>query len=271
MGDPCAEFEQEVASNIKALGEDSELKDLSVDFLYKSGLKKYTYNFSALGRPLIQLPQDIVAVQELVWKVKPDLIIETGIAHGGSLILSASMLALLDYCDAVESGEPLDPQKTKLKVLGLDIDIRAHNRREIEAHPLHHHIHMIEGSSIDQDIVDQVYAFANDHKKIMVFLDSNHTHDHVLNELKMYAGLASPQSYCVVFDTCVEEMPEGYFGDRPWGKGNNPHTAVHAFLNDLQANDRLDYQQRPINFAIDKTIENKIMITVAPDGFLKRL
>jgi cephalosporin hydroxylase len=228
-------------------------------FIHDSIVARYSYGFAWLGRPVIQYPQDIVAIQELVWAVRPDLIIETGIAHGGSLILSASLLALLDMCDAIERGESFDPRQSARRVVGVDIDIRAHNRTAIEAHPLASRIEMIQGSSIAGDTIAAVRDRAKAFTKVMVLLDSNHTHDHVLAELEAYAPLVSPGSYCVVFDTIVEDMPKSMFPDRLWGPGNNPKTAVHAFL-----------ATHP-EFAIDADIHNKLLITVAPDGYLKRL
>jgi len=229
------------------------------DFMYKSILSKYSYNFTWMDRPIIQYPQDIVAMQELIWQIKPDLIIETGIAHGGSLILSASMLALLDMTDAIQAGAMINPKQSHRKVLGLDIDIRAHNRVAIEAHPMASRIQMIEGSSIAPEIIEQVKQIAKNYQRILVCLDSNHTHDHVLAELEAYAPLTTKDSYCVVFDTIIEDMPDDMFPDRPWSKGNNPKTAVWEFLRN---NDQ---------FVIDKEIENKLLITVAPDGYLKRI
>nr|WP_166425045.1 cephalosporin hydroxylase family protein [Paraglaciecola sp. 20A4] len=220
---------------------------------------KYSYHFTWQSRPIIQYPQDIVAMQEIIWEVKPDLIIETGIAHGGSLIFSASMLAQLDMCEAIESGKMLDPKKSKRKVLGIDIDIRAHNREAIEAHPMSSRIEMIQGSSIDPDIIAQIKAFAANYSRVLICLDSNHTHDHVIAELNAYASLTSVGSYCVVFDTIIENMPENMFPDRPWGRGNNPKTAVREYLKSHS------------EFEIDKSIQNKLLITVAPDGFLKRI
>jgi len=216
-------------------------------------------NFDALGRPIIQLPQDIVAMQELIWQVKPDLIIETGIAHGGSLIMSASMLTILDYCEAVETGKTLDPKAPRRRTLGIDIDIRPHNRTSIEAHPMSSRIDMIQGSSIATEIVARVHEIAKDYKRVLVCLDSNHTHEHVLAELEAYAALTSVGSYCVVFDTVIEDMSADMFADRPWGHGNNPKTAVWEYL-----------KTHP-EFEIDKSIENKLIITVAPDGYLKRV
>lgn len=249
-----AECKQEIA-----LQNNVELWEKTHNWMFDERLKKYTYHFEWLGRPIIQYPQDIVAFQELVWQVKPDLIIETGIAHGGSLILSASMLALLEYAEAVQNGIMLDPQNPKRMVLGLDIEIRKHNREAIEAHSMSNRIKMLEGSSIDNGIAQQVYAYAKGFKNIMVCLDSNHTHEHVLAELQLYADLVTKGSYCIVWDTIVEDMPAGSFPERPWDKGNNPKTAVWKYL---ETNDK---------FEIDREIHNKLLITVAPDGFLKRV
>ncbi|RME58719.1 cephalosporin hydroxylase [Candidatus Parcubacteria bacterium] len=230
-----------------------------LDFIFTTLKDKYSYNFEWLGRPIIQYPQDMAAMQELIWAVKPDLIIETGIAHGGSLIFSASMLTLLDVCEAIEKGEVFDPGKSRRKVIGVDIEIRPHNREAIEKHPMSHRIEMIEGSSVDPEIVAKVKEKAKGHERVLVCLDSNHTHDHVLAELEAYAPLVSKESYCVVFDTIIEDMPEGSFPDRPWDKGNNPKTAVWEYL-----------KTHP-EFEIDTFIQNKLLITVAPDGYLKRV
>lgn len=231
----------------------------------------YSYNFSSLGRPIIQYPQDIVAMQELIWQVKPGLIVETGIAHGGSLVMNASMLALLDYCDAVETGETLDPRAPRRRVLGVDIDIRAHNRAAIEAHPMANRIDMIQGSSIAPEVIAQVHEIAKGHDRILVCLDSNHTHDHVLAELEAYAPLTSTGSYCVVFDTVIEDLPLHSYPNRPWDKGNNPKTAVHEYLRCIRVEGRLAAGGSPLEFEIDKSIEHRLLITVAPDGFLKRV
>jgi cephalosporin hydroxylase len=220
---------------------------------------KYSYHFDWMGRPIIQFPQDMVAMQELIWSIKPDLIIETGIAHGGSLVFSASMLAMLDMCDAIETGAMLDPRSSKRKVLGIDIDIREHNRKAIEAHPLSSRIQMLQGSSIESDIIQQVHEIASKYSRVLVCLDSNHTHDHVFAELQDYAPLTSKGSYCVVFDTVVEDMPKEMFPDRPWGPGDNPKTAVWEYL-----------KSNP-EFEIDKSIQNKLQLTVAPDGYLRRI
>ncbi|MEK7991474.1 MAG: cephalosporin hydroxylase family protein [Thiotrichaceae bacterium] len=235
-------FEEDKKKNLQKVMIDKEVMLSSYRWICQTAPYKYSYNFKWLGRPIIQYPQDIMAMQELIWEIQPDLIIETGIAHGGSLIFYASMLELLG-----NGGQ----------VLGIDIDIRSHNRIEIEKHPMYKHITMLEGSSIDEKIIKQVYAFAKDKQRIMVTLDSNHTHEHVLKELQAYAPLVTKDSYLVVFDTIVEDMPEDFFPDRPWEKGNNPKTAVWEFLKN---NDR---------FEIDKTIETKLLITVAPDGYLK--
>lgn len=251
-------FEKEVKERIASYEHNIDLKTSADVFMKASTIPKYCYNFSFLGRPIIQYPQDIVVMQELIWQTKPDFIIETGIAHGGSLILSAAMLSMLDYCDAVESGSVLDPKKSKRRVLGLDIDIRAHNRKAIESHPLAHKIDMIEGSSIASEVITEVHNRAKKYERILLCLDSNHTHNHVLAELEAYASLVSPGSYCVVFDTIIEDLSSEMFPDRPWGPGDNPKTAVHEFL------------KTHAEFEINKSIHNKLLITVAPDGFLRR-
>ena len=256
------DFRSEVTQNIKSLSGDIALQKASIAWLCETAKHRYSYNFSSLGRPIIQYPQDMVAMQELIWTVKPDLIVETGIAHGGSLVMSAAALALLDYCDAVESGHPLDVTKPRRKVLGVDIDIRAHNRAAIETHPMAHRIEMIQGSSVASETIAQVkdwVARAGAQTTVMVCLDSNHTHEHVLMELNAYANLTSVGSYCVVFDTVVEDMPAESFPNRPWGKGNNPKTAVWEFLKSHS------------EFEIDKAIDHKLLVSVAPDGYLKRV
>jgi cephalosporin hydroxylase len=253
------EFEKEITERINAVPTNKHLCDATAAFVLTSARSKYSYNFAWQGRPIIQYPQDMVAMQELIWQIKPDLIIETGIAHGGSLIFSASLLALLDMYDAIEAGTTLDPQNSKRKVLGIDIDIRAHNRAAIEAHPMASRIQMIQGSSIAPEIIAEVKAVARGYNRVLVCLDSNHTHAHVLAELEAYALLTSVGSYCVVFDTVVEDMPKELFQDRPWGPGDNPKTAVWKYLETHK------------EFEIDKSIQHKLLITVAPDGYLKRV
>jgi cephalosporin hydroxylase len=228
---------------------DDNLKSLTRTWQLEAAKNSYIYNFSWLGRPIIQLPQDVFAMQELIWKVQPDLIIETGIAHGGSLIFSASMLELNAAC-----GGPMEAE-----VLGIDIDIRAHNRVAIEGHPMFKRITMIQGSSIAPEIIAQVKVKASAKQRVMVCLDSNHTHTHVLAELEAYAPLTSVGSYCVVFDTAIEDVPAEMFADRPWGPGNNPKTAVKEFLKTTDL------------FELENEIPNKLLITVAPDGYLKRI
>ncbi len=242
--DEIEKFKSDVQQRIAAFGNDDILKKMAYDFLMESMQKMYVYNFSWLGRPIIQYPQDMVAIQEIIYQVKPDLIIETGIAHGGSIIFSASILELI-------GGEG--------EVLGIDIDIREHNRKEIENHRMAKRIKMIQGSSVSEDTIKKVYEIAKNKKNILVILDSNHTHEHVLAELNAYAGLVTKESYCIVLDTFVQDMPEKFFANRPWDVNNNPKTAVWEYL---KTND---------NFEIDKAPENKSLITVAPDGYLKRV
>lgn len=245
MSKELANFYLEKKILIEKNAENINLQKAKNDFNVESNKAKYSYNFSWMGRPIIAYPQDMVAMQEIIWDIKPDLIIEAGIAHGGSLVYYASLLELI-------GGDGF--------VLGLDIDIRKHNRDLIEAHSMSKRIKMIEGDSTSLDVANQVYEIARDKKRIIVCLDSNHTHDHVLSELKLYANLTTVGSYCIVFDTIVEELPENYLpGGRPWNPGNNPKTAVFEFL---RSNN---------NFEIDKSIDNKILVSVAPDGYLKRI
>lgn len=245
MNDKLEEFRQEVKDRIHLQGLNDELKETGSLFMKDTILSKYSYNFSWLGVPIIQYPQDMIAMQEIIWDIKPDLIIETGIAHGGSIIYYASLLEMIgNGC-----------------VLGIDIDIRQHNRKVIENHPMAKRIQMLEGSSIRSEVFSKVLKICNGKEKIMVVLDSNHTHDHVLKELELYSPLVSINSYLVVFDTIVENLSDMKidFKDRSWGKGNNPKTAVKKFLHDNK------------NFVIEKNIEDKLIITVAPEGYLKRV
>ncbi|WEK03786.1 MAG: cephalosporin hydroxylase family protein [Candidatus Devosia phytovorans] len=256
--DPQEQFRSERETRIRAMAGETKLRDLSRQWTQESVAQQYVYNFDWLGRPIIQYPQDMVAFQEIVWKTKPDLIIETGIAHGGSLVLSASLLAMLDYADAATQGTVLDPAKPKRKVLGIDIDIREHNRKAILEHPFAARIDMIQGSSIDPKTVAQVHDYARGANSVLVCLDSNHTEEHVLEELQAYAPLTSVGSYCIVFDTFVEDLAAGSFPNRPWEVGNNPKTAVWKYLETNK------------EFTIDKTIHDKLLTTAAPDGFLLR-
>lgn len=243
--DPIELFNKEKEENITHFGNNQELKDLGIKFMIDTAPNKYTYNFTWMGRPIIAFPQDMIAMQEIIWEVKPDLIIETGVAHGGSIVYYASLLEMI-------GGDGL--------VVGIDIDIRKHNRDLIEQHSMSKRIQLVEGPSTSDEVVNKIREIASTKKKIMVCLDSNHTHDHVLEELNLYAPLVSIDSYCVVFDTGVEDMPADYdWGVRPWGKGNNPKTAVWEYL---KTHDE---------FEIDKKIDNKLLITVASDGYLKRV
>lgn len=242
-------FEDEVSARVEANSANAPLREAARRLTLTSIEARYSYNFSWLGRPIIQYPQDMVAMQQIIWAVQPELIVETGIAHGGSLVFSASMLELNAAC-----GGPPDA-----RVLGIDIDIRTHNRVAIEAHPMARRISMIEGSSVAPAVIEQVRSVAAGKRRVLVCLDSNHTHEHVLAELNAYAPLVSVGSWCVVFDTVVEDLPAGLYPDRPWGPGNNPKTAVFAFLG-----------QHP-EFEIDKALDHKLLLSVAPDGYLKRV
>jgi len=246
-------FQEEVESAIQQQSVNAKLKNSASAFLEESVKCRYPYNFKWMGRPIIQFPQDIVAFQEIVFDTKPDLIIETGIAHGGSLMLSASMLAMLD----IQEGN--NPNTSKRKVIGIDIDIRDYNREEIENHFLFSYINLIESSSIDTNTITKVTSLSQSYKSVMVCLDSNHTHDHVLAELKGYAELTSKGNYCIVFDTVIEELKGEKFENRPWSVGNNPLTAVNEYL------------RSNTKFLKDELIDAKLQISVARNGYLKRV
>lgn len=235
-------WEETSAASIAGLKADTDLQALCRLLLRELTRSKYVYNFTWMGRPIIQCPQDVMAMQEIVWRVRPDVIVETGVAHGGSLILYASLLELIGG---------------RGRVIGVDIDIRAHNRTEIEKHPMSRRITLIQGSSVDPAVGQQVKALTQGARQVLVVLDSNHTHDHVLQELELYSPLVTQGSYLVVMDTAIDDLPDHFFADRPWRKGNSPKSAVHAFL---KSNRR---------FAIDKDIDAKLLLTVAPDGYLK--
>lgn len=248
MKNEIKEFENERRQRTKDNEKNTSFKNAAYAFSVESVKPKYSYNFSWMGRPIIQYPQDIIAMQEIIWDIKPDLIIEAGIAHGGSLIYYASILELLSISGLGEGS-----------VLAVDIDIREHNRKEIESHPMFKRIEMIQGSSVSPEIINEIKKKASGKNKVLVLLDSNHTHQHVLKELEAYAPLVSKGSYCVVFDTFIEDMPDGSYPDRPWGQGDNPKTAVWKYL-----------ENHP-EFEIDKSIQNKLLITVCPDGYLKKI
>ena len=247
--DPLKKYHIEVLERAKSYQKNKKLQDTNQAFLIEIVKAKYAYNFYWLGVPILQIPQDLQAWQEIIWEVMPDLIIETGIAMGGSLIFNASMLAILEVCGKIEKGH----------VLGIDIEIRPHNKKSILAHPLSNKIKMIEGSSIDDEIIEKVRDFAKGKERILVYLDSNHTHNHVLAELRAYAPLVSVGSYCIVGDTGIENTPDEEFSARPWGKESNPKTAVWAYLKENS------------NFEIDKNIESKLILTASTDGYLRRI
>lgn len=269
--DPIEQFKGEKRERVNNNAQNEALRDAADSFLLESIRSSYSYNFEWLSRPIIQYPQDMVAVQELIWRTRPDLIIETGVAHGGSLLLSASMLVLLDYCDAASSNAALETRRSRRRVIGIDIDIRPHNRRAIEVHPLSHKIELIQGSSIAPEVTAAVAERAAGYERVLVMLDSNHTHTHVLAELVAYAPFVSSGSYCVVFDTVIERLPNGLYPERSWGSGDNPMTAVGQFLNTLNAETVLGQDGTRLCFEVDTEIDNKLLVSVAPGGYLRRL
>lgn len=240
-------FIKEKLSRIKSNKNNLSFCNASKNFLTHSITPKYSYNFSWLGIPIIQIPQDIHQLQEIIWDVKPNLIIETGIAHGGSLIFSASMLAILNIY-----------KKEKRKVIGIDVDLKKHNKAILDKHFMKKYISFINGSSTDIKVFNKIKKISKNYKKILVILDSNHTHEHVLKELNLYSQLVSKNSYCIVFDTIINEMPNNYYPDRNWDKSNNPMTAIKEFLKSNK------------NFKIDREIDHKLMVSMAKNGYLKK-
>jgi cephalosporin hydroxylase len=241
--DDTKQFEIERDERVRSYAKNKELITTGQEFLLNSLKQKYSYNFHWMGLPIIQYPQDIVALQEIIWETQPDLIIETGVARGGSLLLYASLLEMI---------------QSNGIVVGIDVDIRKHNRKRVIEHTLSHRIRLIESSSLDETTIAEVKLYTEGKNRIMVILDSNHTHQHVLNELNLYAPLVSDGCYLVVFDTVVEDMPKESFPDRPWGKGNNPKTAV------------LEFMSHNKDFQIDELLEQKLIISAAPSGYLRR-
>lgn len=239
---PREQFEKEKSDNIRALGGDEQLRELALTFMRETGKYKYTYNFSWMGFPVIQFPQDLMAMSEIIFRTRPELIIETGVAHGGGLIFYASQLEMMGLPGTV---------------VGVEVDLRAHNRQAILSHPLSRRIKLLDGSSTAPEVVAAVSELAAQVTSTLVVLDSNHTHAHVLRELQLYAPLVRPGGYLVVFDTTIEDQPEGFFGGKDWDKHNNPKTAVREFL---RGNDR---------FVVDAEIEDKLLITVAREGYLQ--
>mgnify|MGYP001234634911 CR=1 FL=1 len=245
--DPVSKFFEERESDINRMAKDKKLKKMSLEWMLHADKYKYTYNFTWMGRPIIKFPADMIVQQEIMWKLKPDLIIETGIAHGGSILFSASMIEMMGV-----NGE----------VVAVDIDIRKHNKKLIEKHPMYKRVTMYEGSSVDPKIVDKVKKHVKNKKCVMVILDSNHTHNHVLEELEMYTPFVTVGSYCILPDTFIEFFPLGYSSNhnkRPWDVGNNPYTAMKTFLKTNK------------NFSIDKGLSNKGVITETIDGYLKKI
>ena len=243
------EFEIEVSTRISKQISNNQLKAHANAFLTESLKSQYIYNFSWLGRPIIQTPQDLIALQEIIFKIKPDLIIDVGVARGGSLIYCASILELVGIYGGNKHS----------KVLGVEIDLKDHNRQAILASPLSPKIRIIDGSSIDPSVVSLIQAEVSKVKTVLVCLDSLHTHKHVLSELNAYSNFVSVGSYCIVFDTSIEGQNDELFSDRPWKSGNSPGSAVGEFL------------QHNKDFIVDERIDGQLVITMNKRGYLKRI
>lgn len=241
-GDDRAEFEATNRANAEKMAADTGLMSRATDLVVDADRYGYSYQWTWLGLPIIQMPPDVLAIQEAIWATRPQMVIETGIARGGSVILSSSILQLI--------GEG--------RVVAIDVEIRAHNRAAIEQHPLGHRVDMIEGSSVDPQVIEQVRSAVSDATRVMVILDSNHTHDHVLAELEAYAPMVTTGQYLVVADTVVEHIPVQQHRPRPWGPGDNPHTALMEFA-----------ESHP-GFEPDEHMNAKLLMTSSPGGYLRR-
>lgn len=242
MTDPYEVFDQECRASAAEMAQDPAVRKATVDWMEATLPHRYSYNFRWMGRPIIQYPQDIVSLQEIIWNTRPDLIIETGVAHGGSSVFFASMLQL------VGGG----------RVAVVDIEVRPHNRSALESHPMAPHIEIIEADAVAPETIDRVTQLASNADRVMVVLDSNHTHEHVLAELHGYGPLVSQGCYLAVLDTVIQDLPAESYPDRPWGVGNNPRTAVAEYLDGGAP------------FDVDSSYDDKLLIGSAPGGYLRR-
>ena len=232
--------------NSVALGQDEAAFTASVEAVVRADRHSYAYLWTWLGVPIIQLPADVMATQEVVWDCKPDVVIETGVARGGSLIFMASLLTLIG----------------KGKIVGVDIDIRAHNRRSIEEHALTNLVTLIEGPSTDPETIARVRETIPDGASVMVILDSDHSYDHVLDELRVYGPLVTPGQFLVVADTLLGRLtPEQTPKARAdvWEPGNEPLSALREYMRETD------------RFSIDEAINGKLILSSSPGGYLRCL
>lgn len=234
-------FEIENRQQASAQHDDCDLQRKALDLLIQSDKYGYTYHWTWLGLPIIQLPPDINATQEIIWQNKPDVIIETGIAWGGSVVMYASIQQLVG----------------KGKTIAVDRVLPQKNIDAIMGYPFSDRIHLLHGSSTDPEIIEAISAMIEPDDSVMVLLDSNHTHDHVLAELRLYGPLVSPGQYLIVSDTIIEDIPVQEHRARPWGPGNNPKTALQEYLRE---SDR---------FEEDTYINEKLLTTFTPNGYMK--
>jgi cephalosporin hydroxylase len=241
IADDRASFEADKRVHAASMAEDDALAASALDVLVRSDRHNWSYQWSWLGVPIIQMPPDVLAVQEILWETRPDVVVETGVARGGSLIFYASILELIG----------------KGRVIGVDIDIRPHNRDSIERHPLSRRIDLIQGSSVEQETLDRVKALIPTGASVMAILDSNHTHAHVLDELRLYGPLVTHGQFLIVADTVVERIPAQAHRPRPWGPGDNPATALDAYLAECD------------RFERDEFINAKLLLSSSPGGYLR--
>ncbi len=237
------QFNEEKKENIKKAYDNPELHKSALDFITKSDQHNYAYNWTWLDMPIIQMPEDIMLVQEIIWETKPDIIIETGIAWGGSVVLYASILELIG----------------KGQVLAIDKVLPQHNIDAIMKYNFSSRIKLFEGSSIDESIVNAIRDIIKPTDKVMVLLDSNHTHAHVYEELKIWESFVTSGQYLVISDTIVEEIPEQTHRSRSWGHGDNPMTALNQFLSENN------------KFTRENDYNHKAICSFTRNGYLKRI
>jgi cephalosporin hydroxylase len=236
------EFAQLLRESADSMAADEKLQRDALDVLVRADHYRWIHQTTWMGEPVLNLPQDMFALQEIIFKTRPKYVVEIGVAWGGSLLFYATLLEML-------GGE---------KAIGVDLFIPDDLRQRLMSHGrLSERICLINGSSIEHDTFQQVSSLLGNSRDVMIFLDSFHTHDHVLQELRLYSPLVGKGQYLVCGDTIVQDIPAQEHRQRPWGPGNNPKTAVEAFLKE---NDR---------FEVDLEIENKLLLTCNPGGFLK--
>ena len=250
MFDP--DFQKQRVSYAKQLATRRDILDNSIEWMNQTAPFKYVYNWDWAGVPVIQFPQDLIALHEVIWKTEPDVIIETGVARGGSLLFSASMLALLDIKEKLS----FDMHKTMRRVIGIDIDIRHHCIEAISSSPFSPMVSLVHGDSASPSVIKEAVAEIQKEQKVMVILDSCHSYQHVLSELHLLVPYVSSGCYLVVGDTSLEYATEANNAHKPWSTANSPLTAIQAYL-----------ASNPGSLEQDTLIKTKLLISSQHEGY----